>query len=54
MTSERVWWCQDCCRIGLAHCSDPIHCGGMRSIPYEEARQRYAALAKARNEQVKQ
>ncbi len=33
MKSPKPLGCADCNAIGLWHCSDPIHCGGMR---YEE------------------
>ena len=27
-------WCQACRDVGAYHCSDPEHCGGMRSMEH--------------------
>jgi hypothetical protein len=39
---KTVPWCQSCRLTRMqVHCSDPVNCGGMKNIPYHEAKKAY-------------
>jgi hypothetical protein len=41
MDKKLSYWCQSCRMAGIVHCSDPVRCGGMAQIPFEEAQKKF-------------
>lgn len=38
------YWCQQCRKAGMIHCSEVEHCGCMELLPYSERAKRHAAI----------